>query len=76
MKTWIGLALALIGIGVGLASTILTNLATNDPERANILGIDTASIMDNSPTVVGLSLLVLIISFCLIFSTKRKINRR
>ena len=76
MKTWIGLALALIGIGAGLASTVLTNLATNDPDRANILGLDPKSIMDNSPTVVGLSLLVLIISFCLILSSKRKINRR
>lgn len=68
--------MALIGVGLGLASTILTNLATNDPERASILGIDTVRIMDNSPTVVGLSLLVLIVSFCLIFSSKRKIDRR
>ncbi|MEM9672114.1 MAG: hypothetical protein ACFB15_19075 [Cyclobacteriaceae bacterium] len=76
MKTWIGLALALVGIGVGLASTVLTNLATSDPKRANILGLDTTSIMDSSPTLVGSSLLILIISFCLIFSSKRTINRR
>ena len=74
MKTWIGLAL--IGIGVGLASTVLTNLAASDPERANILGLDVTSIMDHSPTLVGSSLLILIVSFCLIFSSKRTINRR
>lgn len=74
MKTWIGLGLALIGIGLGLASTLLTNMVNSDPERASILGIDTTQIMDSSPTVVGISLMILITSFCLIFSSTKNNN--
>lgn len=76
MKTWIGLALALIGLGLGLASTILTDLATSEPERASVFGFNVSSITSNSPSIVGFSLLILIVSFCLLFSSDRSRLRR
>ena len=76
MKTWIGLLLALIGLGLGLVSTVFTNISVSEPERASIFGFDITSITENSPSIVGFSLLVLIASFCIIFSSKKKIRNR
>nr|WKN34878.1 hypothetical protein K4G66_21115 [Tunicatimonas sp. TK19036] len=74
MKNWIGLVLALIGLCLGLVSTILTNITANDPEQASFFGIDFSSMINNSPSIVGFSLLILIASFCIIFSSKNKLQ--
>lgn len=76
MKTWIGLFLALLGLSMGLVSTVFTNITMADPERASFFGIDITGVAANSSSIVGLSLLILIASFCIIFSSKKKLHNQ
>jgi len=72
MKTWIGLVLALIGVALGLASTVLIDFISSHPNQVNIFGISAEVINTNTPSLVGLSLLLLIVSFYLVYSSKRR----
>lgn len=70
MKIWIGLLLAVLGLIIGLGSTLLDSSATLTTEHASFFGISTADLSRHSPTLVGLAVLMMIASFLLIFSRR------
>lgn len=71
MKTWLGLFLTVLGLAIGLGSTLLDDATLVHTEYANFLGISLADIADYSPTLVGLALLLMIVSFFLIFANRK-----
>ena len=70
MKTWFGLLLAVLGLTIGLGSTLLDSATTLSTDRASFLGISATELSEHSPTLVGLAVLMMIASFLLIFSRR------
>ena len=70
MKTWIGLLLTVLGLAIGLGSTVLDDIALYNTDYAGFLGIPMADIIKYSPSLVGLALLLMIASFFLIFANR------
>ncbi len=69
MKTWFGLLLAILGMVIGLSSTLLdsTNIAA---DRASIVGKSFTLLSSHSPLLIGLAIVMMIGSFLLIFSRR------
>ena len=70
MKTWLGLLLTVLGLAIGLGTTLLNDVTLTHTEYANFLGISVTEIADYSPTLIGLALLLMIVSFFLIFANR------
>lgn len=70
MRTWIGLILAVLGLVLGLGSTLLDDSLVRSTDYASFLGIPLVQLVKHSPTLVGLAILMMIGSFLLIFSKR------
>ena len=70
MKTSLGLLLTVLGLALGLGSTLLDDATLQHTEYATFLGLPLAELADYSPTLVGIALVLMVVSFFLIFANR------
>ena len=69
MKTWFGLLLAILGMVIGLGSTLLDSTQMG-ADRASVLGKSFTLLSSHSPMMISLAIVMMIGSFLLIFSRR------
>ena len=70
MKTWLGLLLTVLGLTLGLGSTLLDNAPLRHIQRTSFLGISITEVAEYSPVLVGVALVLMVVSFFLIFTNR------
>lgn len=70
MKTWLGLLLTVLGLSIGLGSTLLDDLALQPTQLASFMGVPLADLAAHSTVLVSLALILMIVSFFLIFANR------
>lgn len=70
MKTWIGLLFTVLGLAIGLGSTLLDDIAPQYAEHAGFFGLPLTDIANHTSTFVGLAIVMMIASFFLIFANR------
>ena len=70
MKTWIGLLFTVLGLMLGLGSTLLDDMVSRHTNYAGFLGLPLADLANHTTALVGLALAMMIASFFLIFANR------
>ena len=70
MKTSLGLLLTVVGLALGLGSIILDDATLQHTEYAAFFGLPWAELAGYSPTLVGIALVLMVVSFFLLFANR------
>ncbi len=70
MKTWIGLLFTVLGLAIGLGSTLLNDIAPQHIEYAGFFGMPLTDLANYSSLLVGLAIVMMVMSFFLIFANR------
>ena len=70
MKTWLGLLLTVLGLALGLGSTLLGDTTFQHTEHATFLGLSLAESSAYSSALIGVALVLMVSSFFLIFANR------
>ena len=70
MKTWIGLLFTVLGLAIGLGSTLLEDMTPRSTEYAGFLGMPLADLASHTSVLVGLAIIMMVTSFFLIFANR------